>query len=107
MVEPVRHRQTKGAATDMFVLPPPRHTPTLPLDPERSVVLRAVRCRGHRRAHQRQNRRLEEEGEVDGWRAAARVWSAGPQARHDRQRGGYRSIDLPPLCRTRLSPIVT
>src|SRR3954452_4992172 len=23
--EPVRHRQTKGAATDMFVLPPPRH----------------------------------------------------------------------------------
>src|SRR6202040_1369840 len=22
-----------GAATDMFVLPPPRHTPTLPLDP--------------------------------------------------------------------------
>jgi acetolactate synthase I/II/III large subunit len=30
MVEPVRHRQTKGAATDMFVLPPPRHTPTLP-----------------------------------------------------------------------------
>jgi hypothetical protein len=30
MLEPVRHRQTKGAATDMFVLPPPRHTPTLP-----------------------------------------------------------------------------
>ena len=31
MLEPVRHRQTKGAATDMFVLPPPRHTPTLPI----------------------------------------------------------------------------
>jgi hypothetical protein len=29
-VEPVRHRQTKGAATDMFGLQPPRHTPTLP-----------------------------------------------------------------------------
>src|SRR6516165_3916130 len=31
MAEPVRHRQTKGAATDMFDLPPPRHTSTLPL----------------------------------------------------------------------------
>ena len=30
MVEPLRHRQTKGAATDMFGLQPPRHTPTLP-----------------------------------------------------------------------------
>src|SRR6516162_4167452 len=29
-VEPVRHRQTKRAATDMFGLPPLRHTPTLP-----------------------------------------------------------------------------
>ena len=31
MVEPVRHRQTKGAATDMFDLQPPRHTSTLPI----------------------------------------------------------------------------
>src|SRR5207302_5283121 len=30
MVEPLRHRQTKGAATDMPGLPPPRHIPTLP-----------------------------------------------------------------------------
>jgi hypothetical protein len=30
MVEPLRHRQTKGAATDMFDLQPPRHIPTLP-----------------------------------------------------------------------------
>jgi hypothetical protein len=30
MAEPVRHRQTKGAATDMFGLQPPRHTSTLP-----------------------------------------------------------------------------
>jgi hypothetical protein len=29
-VEPVRHRQTKGTATDMFGLQPLRHTPTLP-----------------------------------------------------------------------------
>jgi hypothetical protein len=29
MAEPVRHRQTKGAATDMFDLPSPRHISTL------------------------------------------------------------------------------
>src|ERR1700687_133557 len=29
MGEPVRHRQTKGAETDMFDLQPPRHTSTL------------------------------------------------------------------------------
>ena len=31
MVEPLRHRQTKGAETDMFSLQPPRHISTLPL----------------------------------------------------------------------------
>src|SRR5829696_1572195 len=30
MVEPLRHRQTKGAVTDMFDLKPPRHTSILP-----------------------------------------------------------------------------
>src|SRR5271165_476040 len=30
MAEPLRHRQTKEAATDMFSLQPPRHIPTLP-----------------------------------------------------------------------------
>ena len=30
MVEPLRHRQTKEAATDMFDLQPPRHISTLP-----------------------------------------------------------------------------
>jgi hypothetical protein len=30
MVEPLRHRQTKGAATDMFYLTPPRRISTLP-----------------------------------------------------------------------------
>jgi len=29
MAEPVRHRQTKGAATDMFDLQSPRHISTL------------------------------------------------------------------------------
>src|SRR6202035_1679477 len=30
MVEPLRHHQTKEAATDMFSLQPPRHISTLP-----------------------------------------------------------------------------
>src|SRR5713226_4590222 len=30
MAEPLRHRQTKEAETDMPDLPPPRHIPTLP-----------------------------------------------------------------------------
>jgi hypothetical protein len=30
MVEPLRRRQRKKAATDMFSLKPPRHSPTLP-----------------------------------------------------------------------------
>jgi hypothetical protein len=30
MVEPLRHRQTKGAGTDMSDLQPPRHISTLP-----------------------------------------------------------------------------
>jgi hypothetical protein len=33
-VEPLRHRQTKGAATDMFFLTPPRHISTLPFSTE-------------------------------------------------------------------------
>src|SRR6516164_4046085 len=35
MADPLRHRQTKGAATDMVDLTPPRHIPTLP--PQRSA----------------------------------------------------------------------
>ena len=31
MVEPLRHRQTKGTGTDMLGLTPPRHTSTLPI----------------------------------------------------------------------------
>src|SRR5438105_10385590 len=42
--------------------------------------------RGDRRAHPRQDRRVEEEGDVDGRGAAARISGAGPQARHRRKR---------------------
>jgi hypothetical protein len=31
MAEPLRHRQTKEAETDMFSLQPPRHISTLPI----------------------------------------------------------------------------
>ena len=48
MVEPVRHRQTKGAATDMFDLQPPRHTSTLPT-PSRSPGLRQRHAQGGKR----------------------------------------------------------
>ena len=38
MAEPLRHRQTKGAETDMPRLPPPRHIPTLPRLCENLVI---------------------------------------------------------------------
>ena len=53
MVEPLRHRQTKGAATDMFDLKPLRHISTLPLgaqvptknrSPIPSRLLTGVQC---------------------------------------------------------------
>src|SRR3984893_11313671 len=45
MAEPLRHRQTKGVATDMFCLKPPRHIPTLPVA-SLSPMQRFGRCRG-------------------------------------------------------------
>src|SRR5437016_11233613 len=39
MVEPLRHRQTKGTATDMFYLTPPRHISTLPWPCENAKTL--------------------------------------------------------------------
>jgi hypothetical protein len=45
MAEPVRHRQTKGTATDMFDLQPPRHTSTLPSRP-RILVASTNRRKG-------------------------------------------------------------
>src|SRR5258708_23307047 len=59
MVEPLRHRQTKGAATDMFYLTPPRHISTLPW-PCKNALPREVgekpgpgSVSGHDRSHQR------------------------------------------------------
>ena len=44
-----------------------------PADAERAAVLCPVRARGHRRAHPRQDRRLQAEGHVDGRLPAARL----------------------------------
>src|SRR6202021_2394672 len=53
MVEPLRHRQTKGAATAMFYLTLPRHISTLPWpcknDLQRASVPEARRCARLRR----------------------------------------------------------
>ena len=55
MAEPVRHRQTKGAATDMFDLQPPRHISTLRILPipvgagERPFTERTAAARPWRR----------------------------------------------------------
>jgi hypothetical protein len=40
MVEPLRHRQTKEAATDMFDLKPPRHISTLQILLQKSKTAR-------------------------------------------------------------------
>jgi hypothetical protein len=45
MVEPLRHRQTKGAETDMPGLPPPRHIPTLPYRGDHADPALAARYR--------------------------------------------------------------
>jgi len=46
MVEPLRHRQTKEAATDMFCLKPPRHISTLHI-----VSIRTLALNGRYRRH--------------------------------------------------------
>ena len=71
-----------------------------PADAQHAAVLRPVRARGHRRAHPRQDRRLEEEGHVDGRPAAARLRRQGPQAGRQRSRGGDGPPHLPALCRS-------
>jgi len=40
--EPLRRRQTKGAATDILNLTPPRHTPTLPAPGRRRQGLSSI-----------------------------------------------------------------
>jgi len=43
MAEPLRHRQTKEAETDMPGLPPPRHIPTLPIaDVGKALLARGI-----------------------------------------------------------------
>ncbi len=56
-------------------------------------------------AHPGQDRRLETEGDVDGWRAAARVSCRGPQTPRHRQRDEDCALNFPPLCRTRLGQV--
>ena len=73
-------------------------------DAQRPALLRPVRARGHRRAHPRQDRGLQEEGHVDGRPAAARLRRQGPQARRQRGRGRDGPAYLPPLSRARLGP---
>src|SRR5882757_9159778 len=57
MAEPLRHRQTKEAATDMFSLQPPRYIPTLP-ESETAATGRRVRLLGYC-CHQRDMRRRD------------------------------------------------
>ena len=84
----VQHHQQHGAA-----------------DPERAALLRAVRARGHRRAHPRQDRRLQGPRHVDGRQPAARLRPAGrgpAGAGGEPGRGRDRAGDLPGLPRARL-----
>jgi hypothetical protein len=55
MVEPVRHRQTKGTGTDMFDLQPPRHTSTLHVS---EVALRPALVRYEVQTRQRRTREM-------------------------------------------------
>ena len=43
------------------------------LDSQRAAVVRPVRARGHRRAHPRQDRGLQEEGALGRWRGSPRL----------------------------------
>ena len=66
MVEPLRHRQTKGAETDMPSLPPPRHIPTLPVAVSRGPCRESL-LRGMSR-----HRRLNPSNNPDGLTAVVR-----------------------------------
>ena len=63
------------------------------------LVLRAVRTRGHRRAGPRQDRRLQGEGHVDGWRGADRLSRRGAQPAAGAGGGRPGAADLRALSR--------
>src|SRR6266566_2596812 len=95
MAEPVRHRQTKEAATDMFYPKPPRHISTLPLD----ETARAVGRRGSR--HDQDDSAsgascLEDEGVATSLKTECAVERSGYSsvaAAHDRS---HEDADLAP-----------
>ena len=71
-------------------------------DAQCAALLRAVRARGHRRAHPRQDRGLAQARHVDGRLRAARLRRQGPQAGGERGRGGDRAPHLRALRPDRL-----
>ena len=70
-------------------------------DAERAALLRPVRARGHRRAHPRQDRRLQGEGHVDGRHGADRLPRRASQARAGPGRGRAGAAHLRALSRAR------
>ena len=65
-----------------------------PADPQRAAVVRPVRAGGHGREDPRQDRRVEEEGYVDGRRRSARLSGREPRAAHCRRTCRHRADDL-------------
>src|ERR1700730_4452252 len=95
-VEPLRHRQTKGAATDMFYLTPPRHISTLPNSDSKPIRARSVLSLTTDKRRLRQHVRLvpillkkskigrlrqSREGRLFGFSAAARLFKTNTRVR--------------------------
>ncbi|CAA9507192.1 MAG: Site-specific recombinases, DNA invertase Pin homologs, partial [uncultured Sphingomonadaceae bacterium] len=72
--------------------------------PQRPALLRPVRARGHRRAHPRQDRRIQSARHVDGRRGAARLSGGRAQAGSGQPARRDRADDLPPLSHPWLRP---
>src|ERR1700724_1934343 len=70
--------------------------------PQHPAVLRPVRARGYWRARPRQDRSLQEEGDVDGRGHPARLRDRGSQAGHRSRRGRDGAADLFPIPGARL-----
>src|SRR5271166_5988815 len=58
MAEPLRHRQTKEAATDMFSLQPPRHIPTLPRTDQSATSVSGLLMLNEQTSECRESRRF-------------------------------------------------